>query len=39
MTIPRPAAWCWRRHHGQGGEVYVFDMGEPVRIADLRSAW
>ena len=20
---------------GQGGEVYVFDMGEPVRIADL----
>lgn len=21
--------------HGQGGEVFVFDMGEPVRIADL----
>ncbi len=21
--------------HGQGGEIFVFDMGEPVRIADL----
>lgn len=21
--------------HGKGGEIYVFDMGEPVRIADL----
>ncbi|MDY3248509.1 MAG: polysaccharide biosynthesis protein, partial [Prevotella sp.] len=21
--------------HGKGGEIFVFDMGEPVRIADL----
>jgi FlaA1/EpsC-like NDP-sugar epimerase len=21
--------------HGQGGEIFVFDMGKPVRIADL----
>ena len=24
--------------HGRGGEIFVFDMGKPVRIADLPSA-
>ena len=29
------AGWCCRPPLGQGGELFVLDMGEPVRIVDL----
>jgi len=36
MTIPEAARLVLQAGHmGRGGEVFVLDMGEPVRIADL----
>lgn len=36
MTIPEACRLVLEASAmGQGGEIYVFDMGEPVRIADL----
>ncbi|MBU1215234.1 MAG: polysaccharide biosynthesis protein [Gammaproteobacteria bacterium] len=36
MTIPEAAQLVMQAGHmGQGGEIFVLDMGEPVRIVDL----
>ena len=36
MTIPEAVRLVLEAGHmGQGGELYVFDMGEPVKIYDL----
>ncbi|MFM7910797.1 MAG: polysaccharide biosynthesis protein, partial [Bacteroidota bacterium] len=36
MTIPEACQLVLEAATmGQGGEIYVFDMGEPVKIADL----
>ena len=36
MTIPEAVRLVLEAGHmGRGGELYVFDMGEPVRIYDL----
>ena len=36
MTIPEAASWCCRpAASGEGGEIFVLDMGEPVKIVDL----
>ena len=35
MTIPEAADWSASVLDRQGGEVFVLDMGEPVKIVDL----
>jgi FlaA1/EpsC-like NDP-sugar epimerase len=36
MSIPEAVLLVFQAaHQGQGGEVFVLDMGEPVRIGDL----
>ena len=37
MTIPEACELVFYKQvrWGQGGEIFVFDMGEPVKILDL----
>jgi FlaA1/EpsC-like NDP-sugar epimerase len=36
MTIPKPANFFLEAGAmGNGGEIYIFDMGKPVKIIDL----
>ena len=38
MTIPEAVQLVLQAGaHGQGGEVFVLDMGEPVKIVDLAA--
>ena len=32
MTIPEACELVSSGNHGKGGEIFVFDMGEPVKI-------